>query len=421
MRQLTTKKVQDLISKKRFGRHLDSNGLYLNIRKPEGTASWLFRFTLRGKRTWMGFGGVTPQFGIEWARTRALEFNVMVRQGLDPREEWSTTQQISDQKQVSSSSMFSIVADQYIDSKRKGWRNTKHRKQWLSTLKTHVYPKLGSKPIDQIGIEDVLDVIKPIWHSKTETANRVRSRIELILDYASVLNLREGNNPAAWKGNIEVLLPSPKKIAKVKSHPALHYTQIDHICKAIGNDEGIPARALEFTILTASRSNPVRAAEWPEIDFKNAVWNCPGGHMKGGKLFRIPLSDKALAILHNQQKHSDSTLIFANARTGRMMSENAMTLVLHRLGLKSKATTHGMRSTFRDWAGETQNFSERLVEVCLAHTVNSASEAAYQRGDYIAKRRIIMDNWASFCYPNSNVIPISRISYDKKTKNSGRA
>jgi len=404
MPNLTVKKVESLIKHKEFGRHPDGNGLYLNIRDPEGTASWLFRFSLFKKRHWMGFGSVDSLHGLAWAREQVLNYRALVKQGTDPRIDRKRVREAIQKQNALNENTFSSVAESYIEDKKSGWRNIKHHQQWRNTLKKYAYPQIGSKPVHLIDVHDVLSVIKPIWFEKTETAKRVRSRIELVLTYAGALKMREGNNPAAWKGNLEALLPSSSKIHKVKHHPALPYDQLQHVIKEIGKQGGVPARALEIAILTGSRTNPIRLAKWQDIDFENAIWNCPDDNMKSGKFFRIPLSEPALQIIKSQRKHPKSDFIFANERTGKMMSENAMNLVLHRLGYKDIATPHGMRSTLRDWAGETTNYAERMVEVCLAHTVNGAVEAAYQRGDYVAKRKVIMDGWGRFCYPSDNKV-----------------
>ena len=404
MLKLTVKTVDSLLKRKQYGRHPDGNGLYLNIREPEGSASWLFRFSLFGKRYWMGFGAVDSLHGLAWAREEVLSYRALVKQGVDPRIERQRMREVLQKNNDLNQNTFASLAGRYIEDKKSGWRNPKHYQQWWNTLTKYAFPEIGAKPVHLIDVHDVLSVIKPIWFEKTETAKRVRSRIELVLTYAGALKMREGNNPAAWKGNLEALLPSPSKIHKVKHHPALPYDQLQSVLKEIGKESGVPARALEIVILTGSRTNPLRLAKWQDIDFENAIWNCPDDNMKSGKFFRIPLNESALRIIKSQRKHPQSDFIFANERTGKMMSENAMNLVLHRLGYRDIATPHGMRSTLRDWAGETTNYSERMVEVCLAHTVNGAVEAAYQRGDYLAKRKVIMNSWGRFCYPSDGKV-----------------
>ena len=408
MPALTVKQVQSIIKNKRFGRHSDGNGLYLNIRKPEGTASWVFRFTLFNKRYWMGLGSVDSSNGLAWAREQVIEYKNIVKQGVDPRVERKRRNDEMRKKNDLEKNTFSVVAESYIEDKKSGWKNQKHHQQWRNTLTKYAYPKIGSKPVHLIDIYDVQSILKPIWYEKTETAKRVRSRVELVLTYATALKMREGANPAAWKGNLDALLPSPSKIHKVKHLPALPYEKLQNVLNEISSQDGVPARALEFAILTGSRTKPIRLAKWHDIDFEKQIWNCPEDNMKSGKFFRIPLTNPALDIINSLREYSLSDYIFANERTGKIMSENAMNLVLHRLGYKGLATTHGMRSTLRDWAGETTNFSERIVEVCLAHTVNGAVEAAYQRGDYMEKRKVIMKGWADFCYPpKGKVVPIN--------------
>ena len=404
MPKLTVKKIESLIKRKEFGRHPDGNQLYLNVREPEGTASWVFRFTLNGKRPWHGFGSYDSTHGLQWAREQVLELKALVKQGVDPRDhkrkEQETIQQANDLKD----NTFQKVAKSYISENQSSWRSEVTKKQWPNSLRDYVYPVIGSKPVHLITIHDVLSVLRPIWSRKTTTATRVRSRIENILDYATTLGMREGNNPAVWRGNLNTVLPAPTKIHKVKSHSAVLYSELPSFLKELKLRKGVGARALEFTILTCSRTRPLLMARWEDIDFENAIWNCPEDNMKSGKFFRIPLSEPAMKIVNNQKKYSRGPYIFGHEHTGKMSSNNCMLYTIYRMGYKGKVATHGMRSTMRDWAGETTNYSERIVEVCLDHTVNTANEAAYQRGDYIVKRREIMDSWGRFCYPIKNTV-----------------
>ena len=399
MPKLTIKKIESLIKRKEFGRHPDGNQLYLNIREPEGTASWVFRFTLHGKRPWHGFGAYDSHHGLQWAREQVLEFKALVKKGIDPRVHKREEQESARHVNNLNNNTFQKVAQCYIKENQASWRSEVTKKQWPNSLRDYVYPVIGSKPVHLITIHDVLSVLRPIWTNKTTTAIRVRSRIENILDYSTTLGMREGNNPAVWRGNLNTVLPAPTKVHKVKSHPAASYTELHDFLEELRARKGVGARALEFTILTGSRTRPLLLAKWEDIDFDNAIWNCPEDNMKSGKFFRIPLSGPAMKIINNQKKYSRGEYIFGHEQTGNMSSNNCMLYTIYRMGYKGKVTTHGMRSTMRDWAGETTKYSERIVEVCLDHTVNSAAEAAYQRGDYLAKRREIMDGWGRFCYP----------------------
>ena len=399
MPKLTIKKIESLIKRKEFGRHPDGNQLYLNIREPEGTASWVFRFTLHGKRPWHGFGAYDSHHGLQWAREQVLEFKALVKKGIDPRDHKREEQESARHVNNLNNNTFQKVAQCYIKENQASWRSEVTKKQWPNSLRDYVYPVIGSKPVHLITIHDVLSVLRPIWTNKTTTAIRVRSRIENILDYSTTLGMREGNNPAVWRGNLNTVLPAPTKVHKVKSHPAASYTELHDFLEELRARKGVGARALEFTILTGSRTRPLLLAKWEDIDFDNAIWNCPEDNMKSGKFFRIPLSGPAMKIINNQKKYSRGEYIFGHEQTGHMSSNNCMLYTIYRMGYKGKVTTHGMRSTMRDWAGETTKYSERIVEVCLDHTVNSAAEAAYQRGDYLAKRREIMDGWGRFCYP----------------------
>jgi integrase len=399
MPKLTIKKIESLIKRKEFGRHPDGNQLYLNIREPEGTASWVFRFTLHGKRPWHGFGAYDSHHGLQWAREQVLEFKALVKKGIDPRDHKREEQESARHVNNLNNNTFQKVAQCYIKENQASWRSEVTKKQWPNSLRDYVYPVIGSKPVHLITIHDVLSVLRPIWTNKTTTAIRVRSRIENILDYSTTLGMREGNNPAVWRGNLNTVLPAPTKVHKVKSHPAASYTELHDFLEELRARKGVGARALEFTILTGSRTRPLLLAKWEDIDLDNAIWNCPEDNMKSGKFFRIPLSGPAMKIINNQKKYSRGEYIFGHEQTGNMSSNNCMLYTIYRMGYKGKVTTHGMRSTLRDWAGETTKYSERIVEVCLDHTVNSAAEAAYQRGDYLAIRREIMDGWGRFCYP----------------------
>jgi integrase len=301
------------------------------------------------------------------------------------------------------SNTFQTCAEAFIDSKKAGWKNAKHHQQWVNTLTTYAYPVIGKMPVSEIDTAHVLKILKPIWTTKTETATRVRTRIELVLDYAEALKLRFGSNPARWRGHLAAILPSPRKIKKLKHHPALPYSELQPFISILSVTNGIGARALEITILTASRTFEVLGAKWEEIDLEKRVWTVPQERMKAGIEHRIPLSEPAIKILSELHDGRISDYVFPNLTNGKPLSNAAMSSVLKRLG-RTDITVHGFRSTFRDWVAEKTNTPERIAESALAHRLKDASEAAYQRGDLIEKRQALMTNWANYCYPKKDKV-----------------
>jgi integrase len=292
------------------------------------------------------------------------------------------------------SKTFKEVAEALIDSKKAGWRNPKHRQQWPNTLKAYAYPKLGALDCSAIDTDAVLGVLRPIWTIKTETASRVRQRIEAVLDYATAIRARTGANPARWKGHLDNLLPRPSKVRAVRHHPALNWRQAPAFMTELGKRQGIDARALAFAILAAARSGEVRGATWREIDLEDAVWTVPAYRIKAGKEHRVPLVPAAIALLGDPG--SPGTLIFPSPiKEGRPLSDATLAAVLERMG-HGEVTVHGFRSTFRDWAGEASAHAREVVEAALAHRLKDKAEAAYARGDLFAKRRRLMADWAAY-------------------------
>jgi integrase len=283
---------------------------------------------------------------------------------------------------------FDQCADAYITAHDPSWSNPKHRQQWRNTLRDHASPTIGDLAVSAIDTGLVLKVLEPLWASRPETASRLRGRIESVLDWAKVRGLRDGENPARWKGHLDHLLPARARVRKVKHHPALPYGEIDALVTLLRAQEGTAARALEFLILTAARGGEVIGATWHEIDMDAAVWTIPAERMKGGREHRVPLSDRALAILEGMRGR-DRELVFP-------LSEKAMAMLLRRIG-RNDVTVHGFRSTFRDWAAETTAYPNHVVELALAHAISNGVEAAYRRGDLFEKRRHLMDDWARYC------------------------
>jgi integrase len=304
---------------------------------------------------------------------------------------------------------FKDCAERYIEAHRPGWKNPKHAKQWPSTLEDYVYPVFGPIPVQAVDVGLVMKALEPIWKTKPETASRVRGRIESILDWATARGYRQGENPARWRGHLDKLLPARGKVQKVKHHAALPYGEMGDFVAELRGQEGVAARALEFLILTATRTGEVIGARWDEFDLAKKVWTVPGERMKAGKEHRVPLSERALAIIEEMkgQGVNDHPFLFPGGRPGKPLSNMAMLKLLQRMD-RGDLTAHGFRSTFRDWAAEMTHFPTEVAEMALAHTVSDKVEAAYRRGDLFQKRRELMEAWARYCEPKpgSNVVPL---------------
>lgn len=362
------------------GRHGDGRGLFLYV-KPSGARSWVLRYQVQGRRRDLGLGSF-PDVTLAMARNRAIEARRMIADGEDPIAK----------KQQAKPKTFKDAALELIESKRPGWKNAKHAAQWTSTLETYAFPKLGQVQVTKIETADVISALTPIWSTKPETANRVRQRIEAVLDYASALGIRSGDNPARWRGHLDHLLPKPTKVRAVKHHPALPHADIADFMEQLEERDGVAALALAFTILTAARSGETRGATWSEIDLNAKVWTIPASRMKAGKEHRVPLTAATLAILGD--KRDDEKLIFeSEAKPGKPISDMSMTAVLRRME-REDITVHGFRSTFRDWAGETTGFPREVIEAALAHGIKDKAEAAYARSDLFDKRRMLMAAWS---------------------------
>jgi integrase len=293
---------------------------------------------------------------------------------------------------------FKECAEQYIESHRPGWANPKHAAQWSSTLQAYAYPVIGNVAVDKIGSNGegtdlIMKVLQPIWYAKTETASRLRGRIESVLDWAKARGYRDGENPARWKGHLDKLLPAKGKIAPPKHHPALPYADIPGFMDKLRRIEGNAARALEYTILTAARTSETLFAKRSEIDLKARMWIVPAARMKARKEHRVPLSDSAVAII--KAMPADSEYLFPGTRKGKHMSKTAMSDLLASMG--TSETTHGFRSTFRDWGAEERDFPNELLEVAIGHKVSNRVEAAYRRGDQLQKRHALMADWEAYC------------------------
>jgi len=362
------------------GRHSDGHGLSLLV-QPSGARFWTLRVQVAGKRKDFGLGSY-PALSLAEARDKAAEWRKAIKAGQDPRA------------RAKEALTFKEAAEALIAYKRPGWRNAKHAAQWSSSLERFAYPKIGEKDAAAIGIEDVLAVLKPIWTQKPETASRLRQRIEAVLNYAKTIKARSGENPAAWRGNLDNILTKASKVRAVKHHAALDWREAPVLWTALARREGIAARALAFAILTVARSGEVRGAKWSEIDLEAKVWTIPGERIKAGKEHRVPLADAALTLL-GEAGEPDDLLFPSPSRPGAMLSDMTLAAVLKRMG-RGDITVHGFRSTFRDWAGEATGHPREVIEAALAHRLKDKAEAAYARGDLFTKRRRLMEDWAAY-------------------------
>ncbi len=290
---------------------------------------------------------------------------------------------------------FRAAAATYIAAHRAAWKNDKHAGQWTATLQTYAYPLLGDASVHEIDTALIVKVIEPIWATKPETANRVRGRIESILDWATVRGYRQGENPARWRGHLDKLLPSRTKVRKTQHHNALPYAELPAFMAKLREEEGTAARALEFTILTAARTSEAIGAQRSEVNAREKLWTVPADRMKADKEHRVPLSNRALEIFAAAGVDEEG-FIFPGGRWHRPLSNMAMLALLKRMG-RSDLTVHGFRSTFRDWAAERTNFPNEVVEMALAHAIDSKTEAAYRRGDLFEKRQRLMGEWEAYC------------------------
>ena len=409
----THKEIEKLVRENINKRTALGNGLYLTINN--GSASFGYRYQINGRRRQLGLGAFCSKTNtLRMARVKLMEASILVKSGKDPltiKREQKKEQQ-SERQQISRS--FRKVATEYVESKKVEWKNRKHEQQWRNTLETYAFPIIGNIPVTDVETAHLLKILRPIWNSKTETATRVRNRIEIILSYAEAHKWRSGENPARWKGHLSVILPKPEKIKKVKNHPALPYSELPEFMNNLRKLDGVSARALEFLILTASRTSEVINARWEEFHIGRYTWIIPKERMKMNKLHRVPVSDPARNIINLMRRQNrQSEYIFTNPSTGRNISSGAMSSVLKRLGRKD-ITVHGFRSTFRDYVAERTNTPFRIAEQALAHKLNDSVEAAYQRSDLLEKRRHLMDVWGHYCCPpESNVIKLKkRMNWD---------
>jgi integrase len=379
------------VSRAKPGLYADGGNLYLQV-SDAGTKSWLFRYAVNGRERYHGLGA-THTVSLAEARDAALQCRKWVREGIDPIEHRKRRRQeqlLEQHRNVT----FQQVAEAYMAAHAPSWRSARTGRQWRQSLTAYVYPVMGRLPVQEIDTALLLKILRPIWQTKAETASRVRNRIELILDSARAAGHRTGDNPAKLVGHLDKLLPAHSKTKKVTHFAAVPYEDVGRFITELRNVEGNAARALEFVILTAARISEVLGMTWREVDLSAKVWTVSAGRMKSNREHRVPLSAAALAVLARVGRGADNEFVFPSQR-GRKLVDTLPARLIKRLGYA--ATTHGFRSSFRDWAGERTNFPREVAEAALAHVVGDRVEAAYRRGDLFEKRRRLMDAWAEFC------------------------
>jgi len=366
-------------------------GLCLDV-GATGSRSWIYRTVVGTRRRSIGLGPY-PAVPLAAAIEKARAMREEREQGVDPIEAKRARRSTLLAAQAAERTFMECAAA-YIKAHEKGWKNAKHAAQWRATLETYAEPVVGRMLVRDVALPHVLAILEPIWTTKTETATRVRSRVELVLDWAIARNFRQGPNPARWRGNLDKMLPKARKVTKVQHHPAIPVDGLGAFMARLRKQEGIAARALEFAVLTACRSGEVRGALWSEIDLRKQVWTIPAARMKAEEEHRVPLSAQALKLLKAMPRIAGVDTVFFSSRHGPL-SDMALTAVMRRMG--ETAVPHGFRSTFKDWASERTNFPNEVSEAALAHTIKSATEAAYRRGDLFAKRAKLMQAWGDYC------------------------
>lgn len=388
------------------GWYADGMGLYLQVSKTGGK-SWVYRYQKKGKEYRHGLGPVSATTLIE-ARQAAHDCRSLRDKGIDPiehRKHLLIKRELDSKKGIT----FKQCAFACIEFQKSGWKNRKHESQWRNTLKTYAYPVMGDVAVRDIDIGMVLNVLEPIWETKTETASRVRQRIEKVLDWASVRQYRIGENPARWSGHLEQILPLRSKVQKVKHFAALPYSDISDYFRKLRKIDTLASKALAFLIVTAARSGEARGATWDEIDLETGVWCIPPNRMKSDRPHRVPLTSEALEILREVKPFGKDNFVFPGLGKDKPISDAAIRKLLKKS--HPELTVHGFRSCFRDWCAEMTNFSHEVAESALAHVIKDKTEAAYRRGDMFVKRRKLMDAWATYCLEGkkvANIIPIKK-------------
>jgi integrase len=385
---LTVKQVERI---REPGRHFDENGLYLQV-TGKGAKSWLLRYARDGRERWMGLGSCR-NFSLAEARERARRARQQLSDGVDPidaKRARRAAEATERAKQRAATKTFAEITRDYHLFHSRTWTNAKHRRQFISSLECYAYPVIGRVPVADVDKTMIIAILRPMWEKNLQsTGARVRGRIERVLDYAKVNGYRAGDNPATWNKNLEHALP---KVGKVQHHSALPYPEVHDFVTRLRATAGAVSRALEFTILTAARTEEVRGATWSEIDMEKRVWKIPAARMKADREHCVPLADRCVEILRAQPRDRDH--VFVGALTGAAMGINSMSAVLRKL--RPGVTVHGFRSTFRDWAADLSSAPHDVVEMALAHAVGSETVKAYKRTDLLARRAKLMAAWAQY-------------------------
>ena len=389
--QMTARKVETL----KDGVYSDGGNLWITIVGKSRVWSIRYKSPTTGRRREMGIGP-SRDVPLAVARAKATEARRLIRDGIDPLDHRKEERAA---RLVENGLTFEAVAERYVEEQKAGWRDERSAPIWTSSLKRLVYPVIGKKAIEAIKTEDVLRVLRPLWVTKTETADRLRGRLERILDYATTHGWREGDNPARWRGHLANILPKPSAVARVEHHAAVPWKGIAAVMAALADAEGTGALAVRFACLTAGRSLEVREARWGEIDLKEKTWTLAAERMKGKKEHRVHLSAPALAVLEELKPDlaDGDAFIFPGGRPKRPLSDVALSKALHVAAGTKGVTVHGLRSSFRDWAAEQTDFPRDVAEMALAHAIGSKVEAAYRRGDLFEKRREMMEAWGRWC------------------------
>jgi integrase len=387
--KMSPAKVTALVKAAKPGLYGDGAGLALRIGR-NGAASWVMRYMRLGVAREMGIGPLhTVSLGE--ARERARRHRQELLDNIDP-----LVQRAAAKAAAKPLATFAQVAEMYLTAHAPSWRSETHRRQWRQTLDDYVLPALGKKGVAAIAVGDVMGIVEPLWHSKPETASRVRGRIESLLDYATARGWRKGDNPARWRGHLANLLPARAKVAAVEHHPAMPWQNVAAYLTELTKRSGTAAQALAFAVLTAARSGEARGATWDEMDLTAAIWTIPPSRMKAAREHRVPLADAALAVLREaanlRQSDDPAALVFPGASGSKPLSDVALAKQV-----PSGATVHGFRSAFRTWAGETTSYPREVIEMALAHRTGDAVEQAYARGDLFQRRKRLMEEWATYC------------------------
>jgi integrase len=411
-------------SVKKPGYYLDGRGLYLQVRN-ETSKSWLLKYSIDKRPRAMGLGSAFD-FSLADARERRDDLRKLIKRGIDPLEQ-KVADKLAKKVEAAKAITFRAAAERLIASERKGWKNAKHASQWSATLKTYAYPVIGDLPVQAVDTGLVMKILDPIWSTKTETATRLRGRIESVLNSAKAFGEFNGENPARWKGKLDATLAKPSDVASIKNQAALAYADLPDFMMNLRKREGIAAAALEFQILTASRPGNAMGARWCEIDVAAAVWTIAPENMKGKKQHKVPLSAAALAVLAGLEKIRTGEFVFYSADGKKPLSNAATRALIDRMNEANEKAgrakwsdpqtgkaivPHGFRSTFRTWAGDKTNFPREVIEKALAHLVGDETERAYDRGNLFEKRKDLMDAWAAFATRehSADVLPFAQIA-----------